>query len=415
MKVILQPQPGHSGAGTFISLQASDWFSLTMGLVQFIYGGSLSLPIWGQALASGPFWSAAVRSSISWIIIAGLFWAFHWFRMSKGDVDSTLRQVYIYLMAIIGSSIAGLVALVTALYQTFVWALGTASNTEGYWTFLGWVIPTIVAAAAVWGYHQLLAQEEATQLQERRLSSKRVHLYIMSFLGLGTLIAGLVILLGVLLDLLINSINAPLVVQPGWWQKQLGLCLALLVVAVPLWIYYWNQVIRLSARGGVMEWRARSRRIYLYVIIGATIIALAADLVNIIYRLLSGGLTGTFGVDVLSNIRWSIQSLVVAAPLLIYHWKVARDDQRRGSEAAVVHKDVTVLAGSRAGDFISRLEEKLGYRVHLLESMGPADELQAFSNEELAKLVSEIDSSPLAKVMLVVHEGKIMILPYQEK
>ena len=388
---------------------------LMVGLVQFIHAGSLSLPVWGQALINSPFWTNTVWSSISWIITGSFFWAFYWFRKAKGDIESTLRQVYIYLLAIVGSSIAGLVALVMGLYYVFVWALGAAGNTGGYFQFLGWVIPTIAVAAAVWSYHQLLAQEEATRIPERRLSSKRVHLYIMSFLGLGTLTAGLIILLGVLLDLLINSINAPVVVQPGWWQKQLGLCLALLIVAFPLWWFYWNQSIRLSAKGGVAEWRARSRRIYLYIIIGAAIIALAADLVNIIYQLLSGGLTGNFGLNVLTKAKWSIQSLIVAAPLLMYHWQIARADQRRGSEEAVIRKTITILASHRAQNLISRLEERLGIKMHILEYPEAVGEAQAISDEEVTKLVDEIVSSPAARVMLVVYEGKVLVLPYQEK
>jgi hypothetical protein len=396
---------------------ASGWglVQLALGVVQFIHAGALALPLWGPTLISSSFWTGEVQSSLTWILLGGLFWAFHWFRMSRGDVDSVLRQVYIYLLAITGSSIAGLVSLVMGLYNILVWAMGSAGSMNGYFQFLGWVIPAVVVSAAVWSYHQVLAGEESGRQQERRLSARRVHLYIMSFIGLGTMVAGIVILLGVLIDLIINSIQAPLAVESGWWQKQVSLFLALLMVSAPIWWAYWNQVIRLAAAGGVVEWRARARRIYLYVIIGAAIIALAADLVNIFYQLLSSGLAGNLDIHVLRNCRWSIQSLIVAAPLLAYHWQIARSDQRRGAETAAERKKVTVLAGTASQAFVSRLEEKLGGKINLLQYAGVNSAAPELTDEALNEMVSRITSAPAGKVMVVFHEGQVLVLPYQEK
>ncbi len=121
---------------------------------------------------------------------------------------------------------------------------------------------------------------------------------------------------------------------PGWWRVQLSLCLSLLIVGVPLWLYYWNWTMQRAAEGGLVEWRARSRRIYLYFFVGAAIVTLAADLVNVVYQVLFGILQGTFGVNALRLSKWSIQSLVVAIPILIYHWQIVRQEQRRGAEAA---------------------------------------------------------------------------------
>jgi hypothetical protein len=412
-----QPTPAAQTLRRWYIYIASGWglVHLAIGIVQLVHASVLCLPLWGQPLISGSFWTGEVQSSISWIILGGLFWVFHWFKMSGGDFDSILRQVYIYLLAITASSITGLVALIMGLYYCFVWVLGAADSNSGYFQFLGWVIPAIVVAASIWSYHQTLAAEEAAHQQERRLSSRRVHLYIMSFLGLGTMIAGLVILLGVLIDLLINTIQPPLTIEPAWWQKQVSLFLALLITALPLWWIYWNQVIRLSSKGGVVEWRARSRRIYLYVIIGASIIALAADLVNIFYQLLSAGLAGNWDVQVLKNTGWSIQSLIVAAPVLAYHWQIARSDQRRGSEVTAVRKSISVLAGEKSQFLVSRLEEKLGYKVAILQSSGPGTELSDLTDDELTGLVGQIESSTAPAVMLIVHEGKITVIAYQPK
>ena len=387
---------------------------LTVNLVLLIDYAARYLPFWGNSLINGRFWGGAYQANIASIITGGLLWAFHWFRMAKGDVDSTLRQVYIYLLAIVVSAVAGLSALIMGLYRSLVWAMGAAGESGAYFEFLGWVIPTLVVTTAVWVYHQAVAREESAQVQERRLSSKRIHLYIMSFIGLGTLTAGLIILFGTILNLIINGLNPAIAVQTGWWQKQLSLCLALLIVAVPLWWYYWNQIIRLSS-GGITEWRAVSRRIYLYVIIGASIITLAADLVNIVYQFLSGLLAGHFGLAILQKSRWSIQSLLAALPLLLYHWQIARQDQRRGAESSVERKSVSALVDSQSRDLISRLEKQMGLKIRVLEYSGTVMEPSSLSDDDLLKLSSEISSIASRNVMLVILEGKLSVLPYEVK
>ena len=171
--------------------------------------------------------NGSTQGSITWILLGGTVWYFHWFRMARGDYDSVLRQVYFYLLTILGGAIAVLVALTIFIYRIFIWIFGSATVSAGlHFQFLGWVVPVILVGAAVWVYHKWLAQEEAAQAQERQLSAQRVHFYLMSFLGLGTLVSGLIILFGIILDLLLGAAGTSLTVTSGWWRNQLSLCLA---------------------------------------------------------------------------------------------------------------------------------------------------------------------------------------------
>ena len=274
----------------------------------------------------------------------------------------------------------------------------------------------MLVAAAVWAYHQQVVREEAAQLRERQLSARRVLFYLMSFIGLGTLVAGLIMLIGILLELLINAVSRGPVVSPGWWHQQLSLGLALLVVASPIWLYYWNRVLQMVAEGGVVEQVSRARRIFLYVIVGAAIITLAADLVNIVYQLLNGLFQGTFGVEVFRSSKWSLQTLVVAVPVLWYHWHVLRQDQRLGAEKLPLRKTVTLLAGEPAAGLVSRIEEKLGSHIRPLRYLGQTPEdIPVLSDEEVDRLARDIQAAPSDKVMLVVAGGKVLVLPYEEK
>jgi hypothetical protein len=388
---------------------------LAIGIVQFINYTFLELPFWGAFITNHNYWSYSVQGNLAAIVFGGALWAFHWFRMARKDTDSILHQVYIYLLALIVSSIAGLVSIIIGLYKTLIWVLGAAGEINcSYFQYLAWIIPTILVTSAVWTYHKTLATEEASQLQERLLSSKRIHFYIMSFIGLGALITGLIYLFGTLIDLFINALNPALVSNPSWWQTQLSLALALLIVAVPIWLYYWKQIIQLSGSGGITEWRAKSRRIYLYIVIGASIIALAAALVNLIYRVLGGALSGDFTLNILLNSKWSIQIIIVALPLLIYHWQIARNDQRKGAEVAFVSKSVTAIIDSRQKDLLTILENKLGLKIRILETLSPQIDLPVITEDQIINAVSEIAASSNRSFMLFMYEGKIVVLPYRE-
>lgn len=390
---------------------------LSAGLVQLINAAVISLPVWGNVLVQSQFWNNAAQMSSAQIILGGIVWYFHWFRVARGDVDSTLRQVYFYLLTITGGAITALVALTILLYRFIIWVFGAAPvSTSPHFQFLGWAVPTILVGWAIWGYHQHLAQEEAGRVQEKRQSAQRVYFYLMSFIGLGTLVAGLSMLFGILVDLIIYASSTSLTETAGWWRNQLSLCLALLLVGVPLWLYYWNGVLKRVQTGVIEEWRAVSRRIFLYGIVGVSIITLAADLVNIIYQLLNGLLQGNFNANVLRDSKWSLQTLIVAVPLFWYHWHILRAEQRRGAELAVVRRDVTLLTGDRTGELASRLENKLGFKIQILYDVGQTTEaLPAFPDEEIDRLTNEIQSSPSNKIMLVVVGDKVVAIPYQNK
>jgi hypothetical protein len=216
--------------------------------------------------------------------------------------------------------------------------------------------------------------------------------------------------------MLIDS-GASATVASGWWQNQLAMSLSLLLIGIPLWMYYWNGILKRVQTGGIAEWRALSRRIFLYVIVGASIILLAADLVNIIYQLLRVVLQGNLAANFVNNAKWSLQTLIVVAALLWYHWQVLRADQRRGAESTVVNrKIVTLLADDRSGDLAARLENKLGYKVRIFYQVGQTGvQMPGLPDEEIDRLVTEIQAAASNKVMLMPVNGKVMVMPYQEK
>lgn len=390
---------------------------LALGLVQLINIAVINLPVWGNTIVMGQFWNDQARMQIAWILLGGITWYSHWFRMARGDFESTLRQVYFYLLTISGGAIAALVAATILFFRFFIWVFGgTPISASPQFQFLGWAIPTILVGIAIWGYHRRLAQEEAETAPELRLTAQRIYYYLMSFIGLGTAVTGISLLFGILVDLIINTSSTPLASTTGWWKNQLALCLALLMVGMPLWFYYWNGILKRTSEGGIAEWRAVSRRIFLYVVVGVAIIALVADLVNIVYQILSGVLNNNFGINVLRNSKWSLQTMVVMALTLWYHWQILRTDQRRGAEAIVTHKNVILVLENRTSSIPSILENRLGFEIRVLYRAGiQVEPVVELPEEEISRVVNEIQTAPSNKVILITLGGKPMVIPYLDK
>jgi hypothetical protein len=393
----------------------SGWglITLSVNVIQLISNALSLLPFWQLTIIHGSSWQA-VYPQLSSALFGGLAWWFFWFRMARGDAGSILRQVYFYLLAISGSAIAGLTALTVTVYKILAYMFG-ARDAAPYFQFLTWTVPTILVTLAIWMYHQRLAQEEAAGSPEKHLSARRVHLYLMSFISLGAMVSGLLMVLGVLLDLIFTALGSDIIAgTPGWWRAQLSTSLALLLVGVPMWLYYWGRVLRLVEQDAA-ERRTRSRRVFLYIILGVAIIALAAGLVNLIYRILTALFQGG-SPDVLRDIKWGLQVVLVALPILLYFWQVIKQDQKAGAEAvaAPAPKQVTVIANGDPSGLAARLGARLGYPVKSLRYAGPPAppvELDDLSVENTASLIEQA-AGP--KVMLVILNNEISILPYQD-
>jgi len=388
---------------------------LVEGVIQLVSAGILMLPFWQGTLVRANFWNYTTQMAVSHIVFGGIAWWFHWFRLAKGDFDSVLRQVYLYLVAISASGITALIALTVTLQRLLTLALGGVTTTMSqHFQFLGWAIPAMIVGAAVWAYHQQLVREEKEQVTEQRQSAERVQLYLMSFVGFGTMAAGLIMLFGILLNLAIGVSGKSITAGAGWWQSQVGLCIALLIVGAPLWLFFWSRVIKRVEVGEAAEWRAQSRRIFLYGIVGIGVVTLVADLVNIVYQILNGILQSRAG-NILRESRWSLQTLIVAAPFLLYHWRILRADQKRGAEAVALQKQVILLTPDHSGAQAKQLETAIGYRVRVYQRLIAGEEPPALPDEELARAAQEIGTAPGKKAMVVSLGGKLIVLPYQEK
>jgi hypothetical protein len=386
---------------------------LTAGLVRVISSAFLQLPVWG-AVVPYVFWDSEARQATAWVLLGIPTWYFHWLRAARADADSTLRQVYLYLFCILGGVIASVVAAARSLDGLFLYVLGGVSTAIGsHFQFFTWTIPLAIAGAGVWFYHQRVTGEEAESINFRRQTARRVYLYLVSFIGLMSMAAGIAMLIGSLIDLAAGSAGV-LAISRNYWRGQLSIALAVIIYGAPLWVWYWRQVLAMTAEGGTGETGATSRRVFLYGVVVVAILALVADLVIIIYQSLNGSLQSKAIGEIMRLIEWNIGAVVAMGPVLAYHWRILVRERRGGAEANPERKSATLILPPGMAGVAASLETRLGYRVKLMVATGDAVPL-ALTPEKLDQLASDIRQSTGSKVMVVLLDGTLRVIPYQDR
>jgi hypothetical protein len=386
---------------------------LTAGLVRVASSALLELPVWGGAVQSD-FWGYETRQAASWVLLGIPAWYFHWFRAARGDIDSTLRQVYLFLFCVMGGVIASVVAVAWSLDGVFLYFLGGVTSAAGsHFQFFTWTLPLGLAGAGVWLYHQRVTGEEAESISFRRQTARRVYLYLVSFIGLMSLAAGVAMLVGSVIDLSVGSAGV-LAVSRNYWREQLSIALAIILYGAPLWVLYWRRVVAMAAGGGLAETGAVSRRVFLYGVVVIAILALVADLVFIIYRVLNSILQGQTGLEVLRIVEWAIGAVLAMAPVLAYHWRILMHERKAGAEPTGERKTVTLILPPSLAGVAASLETELGYRVKLMVASGDHLPL-GLAPEALDQMAAGIRSAPPGKVMVVMVDGALRIIPYQDR
>lgn len=384
---------------------------VVFGLLRFAYDNAFTVPV--LAGEQHPLWGRNTRFALSVAIAGAPVWVWHWFKVARGDPESTLRQVYLYLYAILLGALTILTSLALIIFAALSWAFGSAKAPTAVQHFRS--LPAFVAplalGVALWVYHWNTVQRESRQLAFRLLSARRAYTYFMAALGLGTAAAGVIILVPTVIDLFVSSARSVLA-GADWWRNRTSWILTLLMIGGPWWTYYWLSVQKQARAGGAEERAALTRRLHIYIVLVLSMLALLGSLVFTLYLFLKAGLGGTLSVTVLQRAKWGIGVSVTAALIANYYWAALRDDLAVGAEKVVRKNLVTVVAGRQGKSLALPLEEKLGYRVKVIERLEPEAGPPSVSGEELEALTRRIKDSPGGKVFVVVGDDGIKVYSY---
>lgn len=303
-----------------------------------------------------------------------VIWSLHWgYTLSvrvlpdwRGEHErrSLLRWVYLYVGVFAGVALT-LGALAVSLTELFRWVLGAGS--AGTAQRLQDIIEPparVVPVTLLWLYHRRQIRREAEGMPETgwRVSVERSTGYLSAFVGLVFGAAGLALLLGLVIDVLLGG-GRVAALPADWWRNQVSSYTAVALVGGVAWLWFWYRALQRLATDPVAERASLSRRAFLYVVLAAAIVGLLGSLAVVLYRLLSWLLGVTRDVDLVSEISTALGVVIVGAFVLLYHGLVLRRDLTEATARAPVERRITLTLRLPADADPERTVEEL--RRHL--------------------------------------------------
>ncbi len=362
-------------------------------------------------------WRESFAMALSIGIIGGLVWGFHWLYLARNESGSALRQVYLYVFAVLGGVVTMLSALAIALNGVLLWLLGAADDSLAtHFRFFPGVIATLAIGIGLWAYHWMVVQREAgISLQEAR-DARRTYVYIVSAIGLVAVSIGAFILVGTALELVIDSFTQTISAKAGFRREPLALSITLLALGGPLWGYFWVAAQRMVREGGNTEPNSLPRRIFVFAAFGAGVLSLLCSGSTLLFLFLRDLLEGDLDSGTIDNLTVPIAIIVTAIIFVPYYWNVYNQDRQTApgtEETPVVRKDVTVLVAPGGDDMVMRLQSKLGYRVKSARWNDADATVASLSDEECNRLASQVASASGRRVMIIPGSSGVKVVSYE--
>ena len=358
------------------------------------------------------FWSPTTQQGLALLLAGTPVWVAHWVFFASHDYESALRQLYLYVFAILGGIATVMVASGVIVYHLLT-AVGADDLASDHFEFLPSALSSILVGGGVLFYHAYVANREAGEPTTQSHRARSSFHYLLAFVGLATLSAGVVVLGDAFTALLTDSGRA--LVGSNIERDGISVSVTLFILGMPLWIYYWLKVQRRISVPGSGERSSPARRQYIFAVLGAGMLALLGSVsffFFVLFReLLDGDLSAVF-----VEARTGVAVTVAATIFVPYHWMAYRADRLalRGveEEGPSQRKVVTVLASQVAMAGVRDLEAALGYRVELLWAdidTAPPE----ISGDEIGEIVRRIGDAAGPNVILVPQPSTYSVFSYR--
>jgi Domain of unknown function (DUF5671) len=319
-----------------------------VGLMMLLFGAAgllarlidLAVPTQGLAADSGRWLALDVAGRVASVVTGLIVWVTAWSWASRRfgrtadaepERNSVLRKVYLYgvlLIAVSWTVWSVAQALYVLLRSTLI-----PSQAGALWSAvqrdLGETIANVLVFGIAWAYHAYAVKREAAAAPERHRQAtiRWIYGYIVALVGAITFSAGLGGTLATMFDLLVN---------PGvtrgehWWEERLSLFVTMLLVGLPVWLIPWfrlqREVVASVAR------RSLARRVYLFLVLGITVLILLGSGAFTLYQILRVALGERWTAGNTSDLIDAASAAIVAGLMLAYHLRVFQRDAALAKE-----------------------------------------------------------------------------------
>lgn len=408
-------------------------------ILQAGYDALTATPLLATAGLSNP----DLRAELIAAAVGGAAWWLHWGRIGRGDRNSELRQAYLYLFAIFGGVIAALSALAFIIHQALLWAL------DGWDAARLDPLPGAVAAlsvgAAVWAYHWRAAYIDAAASVRQTLAARRVYTYILVGVATFAVAAAIGMLVHTAAQLLL-ALPRDVIIGGDAWRQPLARVAAIAAVGVPIWIHYWRDIQRRRAEIGDGERTALSRRVFIFAMLGAGVLALLGSASWLLFVFLRDLLDFSLSLDTIDEMSPFIAVIAAAAAFLPYYRSIYASDRdvapddipnadataadaaaapdsapdgvtdgipdAEASAAPSPRKAVTLLIAPDGDALAQRIQTAIGYEITALRWADPDAPTPDLSDEDCAQIAQRVADAPGASALLIPSVDGVRVLSH---
>lgn len=342
------------------------------GLMLLVFGTSQVL----QTLASqfvdrqdfgtdGDAWLGSLAASLSWIVVGSVVFWLHAMDarrtirdaaiIGEDDRASVLRAAYFGGVILVCLGFVA-VSVASALAELGRFGVG-AGDAQGPGDLvelaLGPMLVAIPFAIAGWLHWGAQRREAAGRSPAALAGAERLGLHLTALAGITFLAVGSAQLLGRLFEVALGGATVD-----EFFRYELAWFVAQVMVGAVLWIPAWTAILRRRAAAPTVERRAAASRAYLYLVVGAAVIAAVPSAAFVLFRVIDRILGGS-GSDLSSELAIPVAVLIVASVIAAYHGRLVVADLRftatetardaTNQRIAADQASETVVAGGAAG------------------------------------------------------------------
>ncbi len=340
-------------------------------------------------------------------VAAAPVWWWHWLHQGVGATRDTLWHTYVLLVAIFGGLVTAVTASGIVLGTALQWLIGEPSAARATAHFMS--VPATIAAGLVgvliWRYHRTVLDAATARV---RTEPERTYNYLAAGVGLVTGTAGATVAIAAAIQILVPG---ALAVEAGG-RNTLATALTLLAVGLPVWWAFWRRVQRHTTAGVAGERTSPSRRVYLFLLFGATGLTAVVSLSVILFVVFRDLLDASLTVTVLHDLRIAIGLVLTAGGLSAYHWTVHREDREHAAVAptfTTMRPRHVLLVGPDGRELAAAVATGTGARVSSLHRLDTAG-----GDVDAHRVAEAILAMPHDNVVVTIEDdGDIHVIPYE--
>ena len=295
------------------------------------YESLVTLPVLVPTQAG--LWQDAMKTSLAVLLIGGAGWWAHWHYFARRELRSVLRQIYLYIFAVLGGFVTTLVSSGVILFGVLVWLIGVPDDdaASAHFRFLPGAVASLSVGVGLWLYHWMVVQREVDVSPLGERSSRRAYAYIVAALGLGALAVGVGVVVTNAVAIFVDSAR-DVVAGPDFWRNRVVLFITLAAVGVPAWGYYWRSAQLRVQEEGAEERASLARRIFIFGVLTVGALALLGSVSFLLFVFLRDALEGELALTSLRDAKNGIGVAAAVAVFLPYYWLIYRQDRRAEPE-----------------------------------------------------------------------------------